>query len=266
MVSSADMLALLQRHYLPRPEQPSGVFAAEIAAPGASTRRADLIWQGLSAAGGRELIGHEIKTSRQDLRAELADPAKSDPWQRYCDRWYLVLPSMTLADGLELPPTWGVLTPPSGRRTRSMTVAVPAPELTPEEQTPAVRRLAGWLQQRLLTEQDQHAHTRRTVEQYRDELDQHRRVTSPSLAQRRVHQLAASLESAVGPIDTDTLTTGISVDDIVAAVTDLAHTREQTRLAEGQLHAARSQLQHLYSRIGHVLTSDLPAQSREAAS
>jgi hypothetical protein len=142
-IAAKDMIAMLRRHYIRDEAHPAGIFAPEIAAPDYG-RRADLIWQGVTAAG-RELVGHEVKVSRADLVAELADPSKAESWQRYCDRWWLVVPDMSLTEGLTLPGSWGVLTPPSGRRSRSMTVAVPAPTLTPQEQSPALLTLATWL-------------------------------------------------------------------------------------------------------------------------
>ncbi len=166
--TARDMVAMLRRHYLPESKEPGGIFAPEIQAPG-SSRRADLIWQGVTVIG-RDLVGHEIKVTRADLLAELAEPAKADPWMRYCDRWYLVIPTMELAEGLELPPAWGVMTPPSGRRTRSMTVEVAAPKLTPDEQGPALRTLATWLHWRLHREQNQRRATERDAESLRTRL------------------------------------------------------------------------------------------------
>jgi hypothetical protein len=110
--NASAMIAMLRRHYIPDETRPSGIFAPEIQAPGSSGRRADLIWLGCTAAAGDELIGHEIKISRADLLNELADLSKSHSWQRYCDRWWLVVPHEALIHGLELPPSWGVMLPP----------------------------------------------------------------------------------------------------------------------------------------------------------
>lgn len=144
MTTSREMVEMLRRHYLPETKPPGGIFAPEIAAPN-HDRRADLIWQGTTAAYGTDLIGHEIKVTRRDLQVELDDPTKSDAWMRYCDRWWLVVPDPALIEGLDLPPQWGCMAPPSGRRKRSMTVLWPAPKLKPYPQAPAYRRLASWL-------------------------------------------------------------------------------------------------------------------------
>lgn len=143
-MTAADLLAGLRRHYIPDARFPGGVFAPEIAAPD-SQRRADLIWLGVTAATGREIVGHEVKVTRQDLAAELADPAKAAAWQQYCDRWWLVVPDPALLHGHTIPDTWGVLTPPRGRRTRPMTVHRPAPRLSPAPQEPALRTITAWL-------------------------------------------------------------------------------------------------------------------------
>lgn len=148
--TAADMVVMLRRHYLPDPRTPAGVFAPEIQTPDGS-RRADLIWMPATIAGGAarggkriELWGHEVKVTRQDVLVELADPTKAEAWAQYCTRWWLVVLHPSLIDGLDVPLAWGVLAPPSGRRTRSLTVVRDAPELTPVNQAPALERLARW--------------------------------------------------------------------------------------------------------------------------
>ncbi len=128
-----SMVEMLRRHYVPDATKTAGVFAPEIQAPGPVQRRADLIWLGCTAAAGNRLVGHEVKVTRADVLSELADLTKSDPWQRYCDQWWLVIPHLSLIEGLELPESWGVVLPPSGRRTRSVTVHRKAPLLGPVE-------------------------------------------------------------------------------------------------------------------------------------
>lgn len=143
VVSADRMLAMLRAHYLPEYRNPAGIFAPEIGAPD-GRRRADLIW--LQTSGGRrELVGHEIKVTRADLKHELDHPDKCVSWKKYCDRWWLVVPDLSVIDGFTLPADWGVLLPPSGRRTRAMTVLRAAPKLTPPTQDPALRQLAIWL-------------------------------------------------------------------------------------------------------------------------
>lgn len=143
-----DMLRMLERHYLPENKPPAWAFLPEIQAPD-STRRADLICHGLAYATGKKLVGHEIKVTRADLLAELSDLTKADPWLKYCDEWWLVLADESLMDGLEIPEIWGIMTPPSGRRTRSMTVVRKAPRLGPKTQEAAYLTITAWLHWRL---------------------------------------------------------------------------------------------------------------------
>lgn len=143
-LNATAVTTMLRRHYQPEGKPPAGVFAPEIQSP-CGNRRADLIWMPTTIAGGKgELHGHEIKCSRADLLAELADPAKADPWGQYCTRWWLVVSRPDLVDGLDIPEPWGILAPPSGRRTRTMTVLRPAPKLTPANAAPGMARLAAW--------------------------------------------------------------------------------------------------------------------------
>lgn len=59
---------------------------------------------------GMDLIGHEVKISAADWKAELDQPAKAERFARYCRRWWVVAPS-DLAARIkdEAPPAWGVL-------------------------------------------------------------------------------------------------------------------------------------------------------------
>jgi hypothetical protein len=146
-----SMTELLRQHYNPDGRAMGHLFMPEIGAPG-GRRRADLLVAPISIAGAKAntLIGHEIKVTRSDVMAELADPTKADPWLRYCTRWYLVVADPALIEGLTIPDLWGVMAPPSGRRTRSMTILREAPKLTPDgDMSPALSRLAAYMVGRL---------------------------------------------------------------------------------------------------------------------
>jgi len=151
MSTSTDVLAMLRRHYLPEGRPPGGAFVPELESPD-GRRRADLIWMPTTLAGGKHLIGHEIKVSRADVLAELSDPTKADAWARYCAQWWLVVAHPRLVHGLDIPEAWGLMAPPSGRRTRSMTILRPAPRHEPIELGPAFRQVARWLMYRQETE------------------------------------------------------------------------------------------------------------------
>lgn len=180
MTSTAgDLLKVLRRHYLPDGRPPGGVFAAEIESPD-GRRRADAVWMPTTHAGGRELIGHELKVTHSDVLAELADPTKHDAWARYCTRWWLVVLTPALVEGLDVPEHWGILAPPSGRRTRSMTVVRPAPRLDPVDSGVGYRRMAVWLA------------NRQTETAARLALDLQQRDRELAAARREIEQLRAA--------------------------------------------------------------------------
>jgi len=162
--TAGDLLKVLRRHYLPDGRPPGGVFAAEIESPDGK-RRADAIWMPTTWAGGRELIGHELKVTRSDVLTELADPTKHDAWAKHCHRWWLVVLSPALVDGLEVPEHWGIMAPPSGRRTRSMTIVRTAPKLTPVDSGAGYRRIAVWLANRRTETENQAVMTLRSRDQ-----------------------------------------------------------------------------------------------------
>lgn len=91
-------------------------------------RRADFVALSTWESRGLRLFGFEIKSSRADVLKELAEPEKSQAWQRYCDRWYLVVGRGDLIGEDELPPQWGLIAPHG----TGLRVKVHAPELTPE--------------------------------------------------------------------------------------------------------------------------------------
>lgn len=145
LLSAKDLEGMLRRHYIPDDKPHAGLFAAEIQSP-CGTRRADALFMPLTTSDHSPLIGHEIKVTRSDLLVELNDPTKADPWAQYCTAWYLVVSDPVIAKGLEnlIPSHWGIMAPPSGRRTRSMTVIRTAAKLNPTHQAPAFRRLMVW--------------------------------------------------------------------------------------------------------------------------
>lgn len=114
-------------------------------ADGTGTRKnrsADAVAMNLWPSRGLELHGFEIKVSRSDWLSELKNPAKSEPVQRYCDRWWIVCPADIIKPG-ELPPTWGHYeVSPSGQITQKAA----APKL---ESVPATRDFMAALMRRV---------------------------------------------------------------------------------------------------------------------
>lgn len=241
MTTANDVVAMLRRHYLPEGRPPGGILAAEIGAPD-GTRRADAVWAPLSLSGGG-LVGHEVKVTRSDVLAELADPTKPDPWLQYCSRWWLTVSDPALVDGLDIPEAWGIMAPPSGRRTRSMTILRQAPLRKVGDTGPAWRRLLSW----------NHHRTAETVA--RLDADVRWKTQQIDRLEQQIHEQALG---GVGRTDPRAVragnilrgvedaarrrTTGVWIDsgdvtddDIVTALLDLATTRSVTREARWAL-------------------------------
>jgi hypothetical protein len=143
-VTAKDVEAMLRTHYLPEGKPAPGLLITEIQDP-TGARRADAIWMPTTTSGRGRLIGHEIKVTRSDVLAELADPTKADAWVRYCEQFWLVIADPVLITGLNIPESWGVMAPPSGRLKRSMTVLKPAQVLKPLDLTPALETINRWM-------------------------------------------------------------------------------------------------------------------------
>jgi hypothetical protein len=216
-----------------------------------------LIWQGYAASSGHELIGHEIKVTRADLQADLAEPMKSDPWQRYCDRWYLVVPAMAICERLALPLTWGVLTPPSGRR-RSMTVSVAAPRLHPDEQAPALRTLATWLhrQNHDLTGQLEYQTelaTKRIAQLKNLRTDVLWNQQANSLNTQLIEDIVERLGGGYYGGHIGTWANTVDVDDVVIALKDLAAIKGRRDAALSELNRVQQKLRDIKRDIENAL-------------
>ena len=70
-------------------------------------RTADAIAIDTWESQGLEVHGFEIKCSRSDWLTELKHPEKSEPFRRFCDRWWLVTSSKDIVKPGELPEGWG---------------------------------------------------------------------------------------------------------------------------------------------------------------
>ncbi len=67
------------------------------------------IWQtAQQKRGGAKLEGFELKASRGDLKAELANPDKHTTLAAYCDTWTLLAFDDAVIEGLDIPESWGV--------------------------------------------------------------------------------------------------------------------------------------------------------------
>lgn len=91
-------------------------------------RRADAVAISCYPSRGLEIHGVEIKVARSDWLRELKAPNKSEPVQKYCDRWWVAAPK-GVVDVEELPPTWGLL---ELRKGGKLNAKRQAPQLDPE--------------------------------------------------------------------------------------------------------------------------------------
>lgn len=74
-------------------------------------RHGDVVVMSLWPSRGLEIIGIEVKVSRQDWLKELQTPEKAEPIAQYCDRWYLAVGDEAIVLSDELPKSWGLLVP-----------------------------------------------------------------------------------------------------------------------------------------------------------
>jgi hypothetical protein len=91
-------------------------------------RWADVLAISLWPSRGLEVLGFEVKVSRSDWKAELAQPEKADAIQRYCDRWWIAAPAGVVPKE-ELPPNWGLMEVTGNK----LKIRKQAPRLTPCE-------------------------------------------------------------------------------------------------------------------------------------
>lgn len=59
-------------------------------------------------SSGYAIHGHEVKVSRSDWLAELADPGKAEAIARYCTYWWLVVSDRSIVRD-DLPDGWGLM-------------------------------------------------------------------------------------------------------------------------------------------------------------
>ncbi len=153
---------------------------------------------------GMELIGHEVKVSMSDWKAELAKPEKAERFARYCRRWYIAVPS-GLAKEIkhEIPPVWGLLSvSKSGRVTETVKPKTREPDDVP-----------GWWWVGWLAQIDRQ-HKRRVPKMIREGMNGERermREEIERTVQQRHRFEAESLERLSENIDRLKAATGIDL-------------------------------------------------------
>lgn len=252
MTTASEVLGMLRRHYLPEGRPAPVLFLPELTSPDGS-RRADLIVAPISLAGRSEgvLVGHEIKVSRADLISEIKDATKADPWAQYCSRWWLTIPDPALVDGLwdDLPDFWGVLAPPSGRRTRSMTILRQAPlRKVTADMAPVVTRIAATAQTRYLSKIED------SERQYQWYVEQNRKLQAEvhtlklaggvhGARGERIARIIARVEQ--GCREAHIWRNDVTDDDIVEALLDLAVTRQSAADLKQQVEYTKRSIEGL---------------------
>lgn len=240
-----EIIEGLRAHYI-APKQGAtdgGAFAHEVSVNGTwgiGSRRADAIYAGFTSASGRILIGHEVKVSRSDWRAELDDPEKSSDWADACHAWYIVAPSTEIVPPEELPHGWGLMIPPKASSHRRFRTVVKAG--VKEDHDPpwwAVRSFMARLD--TLASQDVHSRISDIYSEARSEVAEEVESLRRRLESQRIDDDSASrlsildrLESLVGMSISSWLTDlereVTSCGDLVDAVALL---RSLRRISEG---------------------------------
>lgn len=130
---AADLVELLRLRYT-APEY-AFIEQARAGTGWKANRSADGLALSLWPSRGIYFAGFEIKVHRGDWRRELADPAKAEEMAALCRHWWIVAPP-GLVDTTELPATWGLLEPASGKGARGKLKTVrKAPTLKPKKIT-----------------------------------------------------------------------------------------------------------------------------------
>lgn len=183
---TTKMYAALRKRY----RAPAHALLIEVPnGTGARKRRsADAVAMSLYPSRGLDIEGIEIKVSRSDWLRELKDPLKSEPVQKYCDKWWVAAPK-GVVDPDELPSTWGLLVLQKGNK---LVARRPAPKLDP---APLDRTFVASLGRRMHEQIDA---AERSVRDELDLRDDYQRGLRDGLEQARrdTPREAARIESA----------------------------------------------------------------------
>lgn len=254
------VLALLESHYNPPNRVPSWNLLPEIQAP-RSNRRADLIAMGLGQSTGRHLVGHEIKVNRADLVHELEDQTKADPWLRFCRQWWLVVSDPAFVEGLEIPERWGIMAPPSGRRTRSMTVLREAPRVNVDDLGDAYRVIAARSFWRIHERTREFEHLTRSNQRLYGEIDELRRTLQQKQHEARAlgpeEKWAIELARAAQQLNMRRGVYGLSrfpgAEEAAQAISDLSAAQLKVERLEGAAKSLVGDLKRARERLAQQI-------------
>lgn len=137
-VTAADVKAALHRRYCKADLSGTQYVCIEEARSGAgfagNDGSCDFLAVNTFVGRGMELIGHEVKVSLSDWKAEVVQLEKAERFARYCRRWYVAVPSALAAKIKdEVPPAWGLLSlSDKGRWSEVVKAPAREPETVPE--------------------------------------------------------------------------------------------------------------------------------------
>lgn len=275
MSATAELLEQLRGHYIAETTQPGaragGVFAHEVSPNGAwggpGIRRVDALYAGFTSASGRILVGHELKVSRADWRAELAKVGKADDWADACHQWWIVAPSTDVVPPEELPDGWGLMLPPRSSRGRRMQIAVKA-AVKADHSPPwwAVRSFMARVDtlEHELRHQEIHRIAQAQVEERTKYLEQRKPTASLSLEDQRRLEGLNRLEKELGfelkAYRSNLEARQISVSDLQRAL----HLAAATGQEAARLNNLRYSIKHLQD-AADSLTKTIPEIERALA-
>lgn len=127
-VTSFDVVSALRTHF-----GDAFAFFEQVgnSTGGRVTNWADVVAVGLWPSRGLDIIGVEVKVSRQDWLSEYKNPKKAEAVARFCDYWYLAVGSADIVRDGELPTNWGLLVLKGGKiHCAKAAVKNESPELT----------------------------------------------------------------------------------------------------------------------------------------
>jgi hypothetical protein len=207
-------------------------------------RHADAVAIGIWPSHGYAIHGVEIKRTRADLMREFKDPSKADAVGKYCDHWWLVLADAKIADGVQLPASWGVL----AAKDQLLRVVKKAPKLKPK----AVDRsfFAALVRNVMAGYVPKHEHDA-LKERQRDEIIQELERTrayqheSVELDLQRLKATVEAFEKASG-VEVSSYNAG-NIGATVRTVLDLRH-----HLAEDHLEQRARELDAVSNRYKYV--------------
>jgi hypothetical protein len=109
MSTETEIVRRLAKKYAP----PEYAFLTQVRNGTGCARRvdrtADALAFSLWPSRGLSVSGFEIKTSKADMKREIANPEKAEAIAQYCDYWWVVVPDNKVLDDLSVPPAWGVM-------------------------------------------------------------------------------------------------------------------------------------------------------------